>query len=87
MIKRNLFLTKTAIGVYLSLLATVSAIAPNIESLLTRGKSDNDKMNARDYIAIVVAINGAIVSLFGRYNAGGVYTPKYLPGEDPESLQ
>lgn len=83
MTKRNLFLTKTAIGIYITFLSSLVAVSPNIESLLTRGKSDTDRANYRDAIAIVVGIAGASLALFGRYDAGGVYTPKYLPGDDP----
>jgi hypothetical protein len=83
--KRNLLLTKTAIGVYVSLCATILAISPNIENLISRGKSDTDKANIRDGIAIVVSAIGAVSTLIGRYDAGGVYTPKYIPGEDPDS--
>jgi hypothetical protein len=86
--KRNLLLTKTAIGAYISLLATLTAVAPNIEGLISRGKSDNEKMNIRDAFAIILGITSAVGTLVGRYDAGNVYTPKYLPGEDPpERLQ
>lgn len=86
--KRNLFLTKTVLGAYISLLATLTAVAPNIESLLTRGKSEADKMTVRDWFAIATAVAGTMGTLIGRYDAGNVYTPKYLPGEDPpERLQ
>lgn len=81
--KRNLLLTKTAIGVYVSLCATILAVSPNIESLIIRGKTDTDKAILRDYFAIVIGTVGSIGALAGRYQAGGVYTPKYLPGEDP----
>lgn len=81
--KRNLFLTKTALGAYIALSATLTAVSPNIEGLLTRGKSDIEKMNTRDWFAIVTAVAGVLGTLAGRYDAGGTYTPKYLPGEDP----
>lgn len=81
--KRNLLLTKTAIGVYLSLCATILAVSPNIESLISRGKSDIDKANIRDSFAIALGTISAIGTLIGRYQAGGTYTPKYLPGDDP----
>ena len=81
--KRNLLFTKTAIGVYVSLCATILAVSPNIESLVGRGKSDTDKAILRDYFAIVISAIGAVGTLIGRYDAGGTYTPKYLPGEDP----
>lgn len=82
--KRNLFSTKTALGIYISFAATIIAVSPNIESLLTRGKTDTDKANLRDTLAIVFAIVGSTGGLTGRHSAGGVYTPKYFPGEDPE---
>ena len=80
--KRNLFLTKTAVGVYVSLCATILAISPNIENLISRGKSDVDKSNIRDGFAIVIGIVGAVGTLIGRYSAGGTYTPTHFPGED-----
>lgn len=82
--KRNLLLTKTAIGVYVSLCATILAVSPNIENLLTRGKSDVEKSNIRDGFAIVIGVIGAVGTLIGRYNAGGTYTPNYLPGQDAD---
>lgn len=86
--KRNLFLTKTAIGSYIALCATLTAVAPNVEGILTRGRSEPDKLNIRDGFAIVVSFIGLTSTLLGRYQAGNVYTPKYLPGEDPpERLQ
>lgn len=81
--KRNLLTTKTALGVYISLCATILAVSPNIEGLLTRGKNDTDKANLRDGLAIVIATVSAIGTMIGRYGAGGTYTPKYLPGDDP----
>jgi hypothetical protein len=80
--KRNLLFTKTAIGCYVSLCATILAVSPNIESLIIRGKSDTDKAVLRDYFAIVIGTIGAVGTLIGRYQAGGTYTPKYLPGQD-----
>lgn len=90
--KRNLLLTKTAIGIYISFCSTLVAVAPNIENLISRGKTELDKANIRDVTVIAVAaigaIGGAIGSFAGRYHAGGTYTPKYLPGENPpERLQ
>lgn len=82
--KRNLLLTKTAIGVYVSLCATILAVSPNIENLLTRGKSDAEKSNIRDGFAIVIGVVGAVGTLIGRYGAGGTYTPNYLPGQDQD---
>lgn len=84
--KRNLLLTKTAIGAYLSICATVLAVSPNLENIISRGKSDLDKANIKDAFAIVVGVVGSIGTLVGRYQAGGTYTPKYLPGEDPAPL-
>lgn len=81
--KRNLLFTKTALGVYVSLCATILAVSPSIESLITRGKTDTDKAILRDYFAIAISTIGAIGTLAGRYHAGGTYTPKYFPGEDP----
>lgn len=81
--KRNLFLTKTALGAYIALFATLTAVSPNIEGLLARGKTDAQKADIRDYFAIVTALIGMSSTLAGRYAAGGTYTPKYLPGEDP----
>lgn len=86
--KRNLFLTKTALGSYLALIATFTAVAPNVEGLMSRGKSDTEKMNIRDAFAIALGIISTVGTLVGRYDAGNVYTPKYLPGADPpERLQ
>lgn len=82
--KRNLLLTKTAIGAYVSLCATLLAVSPNIENLLTRGKSDAEKSAIRDYIAIIVGVVGTVGTLVGRYSAGGTYTPNYLPGDDQD---
>jgi len=88
MSKRNLFFTKTAIGSYVAFLATLTAVAPNIEGILTRGKSEAEKLNIRDGFAIVIGFVGFAGTLLGRYDAGGVYTPKGLIGEDPpERLQ
>ena len=81
--KRNLFLTNTAFGVYISFLSLIIAIAPNVTSLVSRGKTDIQKANIVDIIAITTGTAGAIATLIGRYNAGGTYTPKYLPGDDP----
>jgi hypothetical protein len=86
--KRNLFLTKTALGVYISLIGLFTAVSPNIEALLSRGKTDTEKMNIRDWFAIVVGTTGAASTLLGRYLAGGCYTPKGVIGADPpERLQ
>jgi hypothetical protein len=81
--KRNLFLTNTAIGVYVSFMGLILAVAPNIEALATRGKTDTEKASIADICAIATGTIGAIATLVGRYNAGGVYTPRYLPGDDP----
>lgn len=81
--KRNLFLTNTAIGVYVSLMGLILAVAPNIEALAARGKDATQKANIADVCAIVTGTVGAIATLVGRYNAGGTYTPKYIPGDDP----
>jgi hypothetical protein len=85
--KRNLLLTKTALGIYVSFTATLLAVSPNIESLIVRGKTDTDKANLRDALAIVFAVVGATGAMAGRNSAGGVYTPKYFPGEDPEDSE
>ena len=82
--KRNLLLTKTAIGVYVSLCATILAVSPNIENLVSRGKSDVEKSNIRDGFAIVIGVIGAVGTLIGRYSAGGTYTPTRFPGEDQD---
>ena len=82
MANRNLLLTKTAIGCYISFIATMIAVSPNIESLLTRGKSEVEAQSSRDKLAIVVAIAGTISTLMGRYNIGDTYTPRGLPGRD-----
>lgn len=79
---RNLFFTKTAIGVYVSLLSLGIAVSPNIEALLTRGKNDTESANLRDLIAITVGTFSALGTLIARYDAGGVYTPNGLPGQD-----
>lgn len=84
--KRNLLLTKTAMGAYVSLIATLIAISPSIEGILTRGKSDVDKANTRDAIAIAVGIIGSIGTLIGRHSVGDVYTPKSFPGRDKTDL-
>lgn len=81
--KRNLFLTSTAVGVYISAMALVLSIAPNIEGLAARGKDANQKANIADWVAIGTGTIGAIATLIGRYNAGGTYTPKGIPGDDP----
>lgn len=86
-LNRNLLLTKTALGIYISFTATIIAVSPNIENLITRGKTDAEKANLRDGLAIVFAIVGSTGALAGRHNAGGVYTPKYFPGEDPEDSE
>lgn len=82
---RNLFFTKTAIATYVSFLSLMTAVSPNIEALVTRGKTDTEKANLRDLIAIVVGTFSALATLVARYDAGGVHTPKYLPGNDPET--
>lgn len=81
--KRNLFLTKTAVACYLSFCATATLIAPKVEAILIRGKTETEKLNIRDSFAIAVGVIGAVGTLIGRYDAGGTYTPKYLPGDDP----
>jgi hypothetical protein len=83
MTDRNLFLTRTVIGAYLSIIALFTAVSPHVEGLLTRGKTDTEKLNIRDWIAIVLGVTGATGTLIGRYHAGGVYTPKGIPGIDP----
>lgn len=80
---RNLFLTRTAIGAYISIIALFTSVAPNIEGLISRGKSESEKMNVRDWIAIALGITGTTGTLMGRYLAGNVYTPKGIPGVDP----
>lgn len=81
--KRNLFLTSTAIGVYVSVLGLLLAVAPNVQSIASRGKDDTQKANIADMVAIATGTIGAVATLIGRYNAGGTYTPKYIPGDDP----
>jgi hypothetical protein len=82
--KRNLFFTKTAIGVYVSFAALWLGIAPNVEGLITRNQTEKGRLNTRDYIAIITGVVGAIGTLAARYDAGGTYTPKYLPGDDQD---
>jgi len=83
---RNLFLTKTLLGVYISLLSFFVEIAPNVENILTRrATTERDRSDIKDAIAIVLALSGAITTAIGRYQAGGVYTPKGLPGGDRET--
>lgn len=84
---RNLFFTKTAIASYISFLSLCTAVSPNIEALLTRGKTPAQQANSRDWIAIFVGTCGALGTLAARYDTGGVYTPKYFPGEDPEDAE
>ena len=79
---RNLLLTKTAMGCYVSLAATFIAVSPSIESLLSRGKTDTEKANTRDLIAIAIGIIGGAGTLTGRYKVGDVYTPALIPGRD-----
>jgi len=52
--------------------------------LIGRNQSETDKLNTRDYIAIITGVVGAIGTLAARYDAGGTYTPKYLPGDDQD---
>lgn len=80
---RNLFLTRTAIGAYISIIALFTSISPNIEALISRGKSESQKMDIRDWFAIALGITGTTSTLIGRYLAGNVYTPKGIPGIDP----
>lgn len=79
---RNLFFTKTAIATYISFLGLCTALSPNVESLLTRGKTPAEQANLRDWVAIFVGTFGALGTLAARYDAGGVHTPKYLLGRD-----
>lgn len=81
--KRNLFFTSTAAGVYLSILGLLIAIAPNIQSIASRGKDATQKADIADLVAIATGTLGAVATLIGRYNAGGTYTPKGIPGDDP----
>ncbi len=86
--KRNLFLTKTIISACVTLAALFASVSPNIEGLLARNKTESEKLDIRDWMTIAVGIAGFIGVNVGRYEAGGVYTPKFLPGEDPpEKLQ
>jgi hypothetical protein len=79
---RNLFLTTTAIGIYLTLCGVFVSAAPNIRSLLSRNQSLDKQADIADVIAIATGVVGAAGALIGRYNAGGVYTPNGLPGKD-----
>lgn len=80
--KQNLLLTKTALGVYLSICGTSIAIAPNIQNLLSRNKTEAQKTVIADYAGIAIVVVGSIATIIGRYQAGGTYTPKGLPGQD-----
>jgi hypothetical protein len=79
---RNLFLTTTAIGIYLTLCGVFVSAAPNIRSLLSRNQAPDKQADIADVIAIATGLVGATGALIGRYNAGGVYTPNGLPGKD-----
>lgn len=80
---RNLLLTKTALGVYIMLLSTLITVSPKIEAMIKRNASEANRANYIDLISIVVSCSGSIIAAVGRYQAGGTYTPKYLPGIDP----
>jgi hypothetical protein len=88
---RNLFQTLTFKGIsigYVSLLAVVIAsIAPEIESLINRRVQLHQKEDVADVFKIILTVTGffggtagAGTAIAGRINAGGVHTPKYLPG-------
>lgn len=83
---RNLFLTKTVLGLLGTLISLYIAISPNVESIILRRISDKtSKQDFSDVSNIVVGILGTIgasISIYGRYSVGDVYTPKGVPGRD-----
>lgn len=81
--KRNLLFTKTAIATYVSLCSLLIAVSPNIEALASRKATPDQKANTRDWIALGVGVASAVGTLLARYGAGGTYTPRGIPGDDP----
>jgi hypothetical protein len=79
---RNLFLTTTAMGVYMTLCSTFVSISPDVKSYLARNKPPDRQANITDILAIATGVIGAVGAMIGRYNAGGVYTPNGIPGKD-----
>lgn len=79
---RNLFLTNTALGIYITLCGVFVTVSPRIESLLSRNVEPSKKADITDIIGILTSVAGATGALIGRYRAGGVYTPDIMPGAD-----
>lgn len=84
---RSLFATRTMIGVYVmsfaqAVLALRDTIEPFLKSLLP---GHTEKIDAAyTLIAALITLSGGITTASGRVRAGGVYTPKGLPGPDPD---
>jgi hypothetical protein len=79
---RNLFLTTTALGIYVTLCSTFVSISPDVKSFLSRNKTPDRQADITDILAIATGVIGATGAMIGRYNAGGVYTPNGIPGKD-----
>jgi hypothetical protein len=79
---RNLFLTTTAMGIYVTLCSTFVSISPDVKSYLARNKTPDRQADITDILAIATGVIGATGAMIGRYNAGGVYTPNGIPGKD-----
>jgi hypothetical protein len=79
---RNLFLTSTALGIYVTLCGVFVSVSPRVESLLSRNSAPSKKADIADIVGILTSVAGATGALIGRYRAGGVYTPDIMPGAD-----
>lgn len=80
---RNLFSTKTAIGVYIMVLPTLTSAA--IRYFPGAGQ---DLKDISDIASKILMVAGGAKALSGRYQAtDDVYTPNGLPGRSKDDIE
>jgi hypothetical protein len=88
---RNLFTTLTFRGIsiaWIGLLATAApAIVPELSNIISRRVGPEHQQDVQDVSKIILSVAGLLVgtvgagtAIAGRIQAGGVYTPDFLPG-------
>lgn len=90
---KSLFQSFTCRGAALAALATVlAAIAPTASKMASR-HLPNHRADIEDLTEIVLALCGlvggssAVMAIAGRVNAGNIYTPRWMPGPNPEDFE
>lgn len=89
MASKSLFLTKTALGAYGAVLASVMVSA----TVLAKTYDEKGSLSATDWVTagggVGLAIASQLVSLGGRLdpNQAPAYTPPFLPGPNKEDIK